>query len=192
MFDRIYLLASGKEVYQGPGGPALSQYFKAINKEIPKYTNPADYLIKAIHAKENPDKEDIKQQNILFKEYDDRLKQGIFNEMDELQKLSSELNQDKLKEFRVSSFGLQFCQLLKRCSLNLIRNATLTRVRTGQIIILGILIDILFWNKSSYSQGDVRDKNGALFFISVSQFMLSIQSVLLTCTNIRHFLYSSS
>lgn len=88
-----------------------------------------------------------------------------------------------MTEFRQSSFALQFMLLLERCSLCLVRNTTFIRVRIAQTIILGLLIDILFWGRNTWSQSDVRDKNGALFFICTSQFMLSIQAVLLTCTN---------
>jgi len=134
-----------------------------------------------MHAKEKPDAKDIETQRDLFKKYDDIRRVAIKTEMTELKEQSAPIDKKTLDEFRASGFCLQFEQLILRSFRNLIRNTTFTRVRVGQIVILGILLDILFWNKSSYSEGDVRDKNGAFFFICTSQFMLAIQSVLLTC-----------
>jgi hypothetical protein len=119
--------------------------------------------------------------NKLTKCYETILRKGIENEMSELKKNSPPLDESKMLEFRNSSFGLQFSLLMHRCFLCLFRNVTFIRVRTAQTIILGLLIDILFWGRNTWSQTDVRDKNGALFFICTSQFMLSIQAVLLTC-----------
>ncbi len=180
VFDRIYLLAAGREVYQG-ATKDLYDYFKKIGKEIPAYTNPADQLIKLMHAKEKPDPEDIKMQNELFESYDANIRSAIKADIKEVSDKAPKIDSAVMKSFRASSFTLQFEQLLIRAFRNMIRNTTFTRVRVGQIIILGVLLDILFWNKESYSYEDVKDKNGAFFFICTSQFMLSIQSVLLTC-----------
>lgn len=149
--------------------------------KIPPYTNPVDELIKLMHAKEKPDKSDLAKQQVLFDDYDTKLRGGILKTIQELKESSPPLDDHKLDKFRASSFSTQYGQLMIRAFRNLIRNTTFTRVRIGQIIILGALIDILFCNKNSYGEGDVRDKNGAFFFICTAQFMLAIQSVLLTC-----------
>jgi hypothetical protein len=161
--------------------PKLYEYFQEIGNAIPKYTNPADHLIKLIHAKEKPDQKDIELQNKFFQNYDTILKPKIAKEMTEIKSKVNELDKKRLQGFRVSSFGLQFQQLMIRAFRNTCRNPTFTRVRTIQTIILGILNLILFWNKSTYGMQDVKDKNGCLFFVCTSQFMLAIQSVLLTC-----------
>ncbi len=179
-FDRIYLLAAGREVYQGDT-LLIYDYFKRIGREIPAYTNPADQLIKLMHAKEDPDPEDIKQQSELFDSYDTNLRKNVLADVAEQTEKAAKLDDSKLAQFRDSSFGLQFKQLLGRSFKNVVRNPTLTRVRVLQMIALAILMDLIFWNKESYERGDVKDKNGAIFFILTSQFMLAVQSVLLTC-----------
>lgn len=179
LFDRIYLLASGHEVYQGET-EKLYTYFSEIGKPIPEYTNPADQLIKLMHAKEKKEDDDIKMQNELFENYDTKLRPAIMADMKSLKEKAPPMDKHALGQFRASGFWLQFEQLMYRAFKNVIRNTTFTKVRVGQIVILGILLDILFWNKETYDEGDVRDKNGAYFFICTSQFMLAIQSVLLT------------
>jgi len=153
-----------------------------IGYEIPPYTNPADQLIKVMHAKEKPDSEDIKIQEELFNNYDQHIRASIKNEVAEAGKESLPLNKERLSQFRASGFCTQSQQLTLRAVKNLLRNITFTRVRIGQVVVVGILMIILFWNRSGYDRDNVNSKNGALFFICTSQLMLSIQSVILTCT----------
>lgn len=152
-----------------------------IGHEIPPYTNPADQLIKLMHAKEKPEPEDIKEQEELFANYNRHLRSAIEDEMKEAESRSQPLNKEQLTKFRASSFATQFHNLMVRASKNLVRNITISRVRIAQVVFLGIFMDILFWNKDGYDLENVESKNGAFFFICMSQLMLSLQSVILTC-----------
>lgn len=183
LFDRIYLLAGGREVYQGET-ENVYDYFKMIGREIPPYTNPADQLIKIMHAKEKPTKEDIRGQNELFESYNKHLRPAIESQIPDLVKSAVALKQDKLSEFRATSFSLQFDQLLNRAFKNVIRNSTFTTVRIVQTVVIAVLLCLLYWRKTDLDYDDIRDKNSALFFICTCQFMLSIQSVLLTCNSL--------
>lgn len=145
-----------------------------------------------MHAKENPTPEDIDDQNKLFQSYNVELRGQIEASIPVEKEKALPLNNERLDKYRASNFVLQFKELMLRSFRNLVRNTTFTRVRVGQIVILGILLDILFWNKSTYNEGDVRDKNGAFFFICTAQFMLAIQSVLLTCISFSLTCISSS
>ena len=144
LFDRIYMLSEGREVYQGPN-QALYAYFKdTVHDEIHTHTNPADELIKKLHAKENSTPAECEARKKFYLCYDENLKQGIQNEIAELKQSSDEMNEEVLKKFRATGFGLQFGQLILRASRNLVRNTTFTKVRIGQTVILGIIIDLLF------------------------------------------------
>lgn len=179
LFDKIYLLAGGHEVYQGPT-TKIYEYFASINHPIPPYTNPADQLIKVMHAKEKPDQEDLNRQKALFDNYNSLLRKEIEESMPELAKQASPLDSERLKQFRISSMSLQLHQLLGRAFRNLIRNSTFTTVRIVQTVVLSILLMLLYWRKTDFDYLGVRDKNSALFFVCNCQFMFSIQSVLLT------------
>lgn len=183
LFDRIYLIASGHEVYQGQT-EKIYDYFKMIGKEIPPYMNPADQLIKVMHVKEKPSEEDAKRQNELFDNYNKYLRTGIAEEILKLASEAPSLSQEALSQFRSTTFGLQFQQLLIRASKNLIRNSTFTTVRIVQTLVLSVLLLLLYWRRTNNDFADVRDRNSGLFFISNSQFMLSFQCVLLTCKSI--------
>eukprot|EP00826_Nyctotherus_ovalis_P052896 TRINITY_DN678_c0_g1_i8.p1 TRINITY_DN678_c0_g1~~TRINITY_DN678_c0_g1_i8.p1 ORF type:complete len:598 (+),score=123.39 TRINITY_DN678_c0_g1_i8:364-2157(+) len=180
LFDRIYLIAGGHQVYQGPT-ENIYDYFKMIGKEIPPYMNPADQLIKIMHAKEKPSEEDIQRQNELFDNYNKHLRDGIAQEIPNLVKEAPVLHEEQFKQFRSTTFGLQFQQLLVRATKNLLRNSTFTTVRIVQTLVLSVLLLLLYWRRTKDDYFDVRDRNSALFFICNCQFMLAFQCVLLTC-----------
>lgn len=152
-----------------------------IGREIPPYMNPADQLIKIMHAKEKPSEEDIKNQSELFDNYNKYLRNGIAEEIPELVKSAPTLSPESFAQFRSTTFGLQFQQLLIRATKNLIRNSTFTTVRIVQTLVLSVLLLLLYWRRTNDDYFDVRDRNSALFFISNCQFMLAFQCVLLTC-----------
>ena len=152
-----------------------------INKEIPPYTNPADQLIKIMHSKEKPDPEDIRNQEELFDSYNNHLRGKILDSMPDLSSKSQELDVKKITQLRASGFCDQFKHLMGRSFKNLIRNTGFIQAKIGQIIVLGVVMDILFWNKKAVDYQTVRDKIGAFAFIAISQFMLSVQAVVLTC-----------
>lgn len=183
LFDRVYLVASGREVYQGPT-EKIYDYFKMIGNEIPPYMNPADQLIKIMHTKEKPSEDDIKRQNQLFENYNKHLRTDIAEGIPKLTSKAPALSQEALSQFRSTTFGLQFQHLLIRASKNLIRNSTFTTVRIVQTLVLSILLLLLYWRRTNNDFSDVRDRNSALFFISNCQFMLSFQCVLLTCKSV--------
>lgn len=135
-----------------------------------------------MHAKENPDPEDIQKQNELFDSYDKYLRPEIESEMGKLASEAPELDENSLKQFRASSFALQFNQLLTRGFKNYFRNSIRTWVAFFQMLFICFITDIIFWKKGGYEYIDVRSKNGALAGATTFHFLHSINSVLLTCT----------
>ena len=180
LFDKAYILASGHEVYQGET-KKICEYFAMIGKPIPPYTNPADRIIVMMHAKENPEPEDIARQQELFDNYNKHLRPAIENSMPGLAEAAPPIDPKLLGQFRSAGFMLEFNQLLSRGFRNFIRNNISTWVNLGQAVIISIIIDILFWNKSGQSQQMVRERSNALLAAVVYIFLHSINSVLLTC-----------
>jgi len=167
-------------VYQGET-EKIYDYFSSIGREIPAYVNPADRLIKIMHTKEKPDSNELKLQQELYTSYNKHSRSLIQNEIDEAVSKAEALDTKQLAKLRASSFWEQYKELMTRAFRNLTRNTNFLIVTVGQTIVLGLVLVILFWNKEGYEYNRVRGKNGAFFFISTAQFILSIQSVLLTC-----------
>eukprot|EP00826_Nyctotherus_ovalis_P039248 TRINITY_DN3756_c0_g1_i17.p2 TRINITY_DN3756_c0_g1~~TRINITY_DN3756_c0_g1_i17.p2 ORF type:complete len:327 (-),score=39.94 TRINITY_DN3756_c0_g1_i17:56-1036(-) len=133
-----------------------------------------------MHAKENPDPEDIQKQNELFDSYNKYLRTEIENEMTKLASEAPELDENSFKKFRASSFALQFNQLLIRGFKNYFRNDIRTWVAFFQMLFICFIVDIIFWKKGGYDYINVRSKNGALAGATTFHFLHSINSVLLT------------
>ncbi len=180
-FDKIYLMSSGREFYQGPTTDIYS-YFEKIGKPIPQYTNPGDYVINLMHAKEKPDASEIKLQNEMFAAYDTHARKSITEQITHDMEKAAPIDASAMKELRGSTFGQQCKVLLVRAFKNLIRNKRLTQARIFQTIIISIVLDILFYRKTGFGQQDVRSKNSVLFFMSMTQMMGTMQSVVLSCT----------
>lgn len=153
-----------------------------IGREIPPYMNPADRLIKFMHTKEHPDPHELRLQQELYDNYDKYIRPSIQNDMNDAASRSQPLDIKQLGHLRASTFWEQYKELMTRAFRNLVRNVGLLIATLGQTIILALVLVILFWNKEGSEYSRVRDKNGAFFFISITQFVLSIQAVLLTCT----------
>eukprot|EP00826_Nyctotherus_ovalis_P052897 TRINITY_DN678_c0_g1_i9.p1 TRINITY_DN678_c0_g1~~TRINITY_DN678_c0_g1_i9.p1 ORF type:complete len:654 (+),score=168.67 TRINITY_DN678_c0_g1_i9:414-2375(+) len=179
VFDRTYILAGGREVYQGDT-EKICDYFKMIGKEIPSYTNPADRIIVMMHAKENPDPEDLQKQNELFDSYNRHIRPELEADIPRLAEVAPELDEESLKIFRASGFGLQFQQLLNRAFKNFIRNSIATWVNLAQVIIISLVMIILFWNKEANDETTIRERNGAIIAASTYHLLHSTNTVLLT------------
>ena len=76
MFDRLFILAQGKFIYQGPTRDGV-QYFSSIGYQCPEYSNPADYFIDLAH----PDAKEPDRFDKLFKGYDEILHKTIQKEI---------------------------------------------------------------------------------------------------------------
>lgn len=134
-----------------------------------------------LHAKENPSQEDIDSQKELFAAYIEHIRPKIDEEIPALTAKSPPIDEKSLNKYRTVGFGVEFQQLMSRCFRNFIRNSISTWVNLGQTIIISVIMDILFWNKSGYDQRMVRERTNALLGAGIYTFLHSINSVLLSC-----------
>lgn len=63
MFDRILLLVNGKLIYQGSENKVI-KHFSDIGYACGHYMNPADYFLSIMHASD--DKEATEKKNQIF------------------------------------------------------------------------------------------------------------------------------
>ncbi len=152
-----------------------------IGKPVPPYTSPGDYIINLMHAKEKPDAAEIKVQNEMYNAYDTHTRKGVRDQMRSDMERAPEIGSSALKQMRGSSFALQCKLLFFRAFMNLFRNKQLFQARIVQTVVIAIVVDILFFRRTGYGMQDVRDKNSAIYLMSVIQLMNTIQSVVLSC-----------
>ncbi|KAJ8922887.1 hypothetical protein NQ315_007922 [Exocentrus adspersus] len=157
MFDHLYVLASGKCLYQG-SVKGLLPYLEETGLTCPPYHNPADYLLE-VASGEHGDYIDIltnKSENGLCSDW--RKKQRNTIQLESLEHISKamragritpttappiifpKIDKHKHKEHSnpccygsyPTSFCNQFCVLLKRTFLILTRDRTLAYARLGE------------------------------------------------------------
>ena len=46
LFDRVICISDGEQIYNGKCDQSMKAYFKTLGVEMPRYVNPADFLIK--------------------------------------------------------------------------------------------------------------------------------------------------
>lgn len=137
MFDTAYLLAGGRCMYEGATTNTIA-YFASVGLHCPKYHNPADYMIE-----------------VVSKEY------GDFN--DQLVNLTS----NKKKSWRLDTSGClannsnfdeskvgvlvsppsefqRFLVLMHRFAIALFRDWTVTHLKIGSHILIGVILGLLY------------------------------------------------
>ncbi|KRW98126.1 P-loop containing nucleoside triphosphate hydrolase [Pseudocohnilembus persalinus] len=176
LFDRYMLLVQGKFIYQGSGGQSVVDHFSKMNLHCPVDSNPADYLMSICH-KEN--KQNVDNYPKYFDYYDKNLQNQVNQDLKIVE--TSQIN----KTTQQFNFFYQLWQILLRTIKIQVRNPAILRARTGQTIVLSILVSLLFYQLPD-GQDDpnnvahVADFSGFLFFQSVNLIMLSIMPVVLT------------
>ena len=186
LFDRLLLLVKGRTIYQSKTRDCL-EYFKNIGYQMPSFQNPADYLMKIMHIEDPPNSEELQKRELFFNTYEEKMRNQVKNEANAL--VLPPIDKSLLEQKRATPCCRELSLLLGRSAKNLIRNPIMTKVRVGQIIILGIIMILLYWQRTDFTYTDVMDKNGAMFFCCLNQLMLALMSLVLTCIYIYIYIY---
>lgn len=138
MFDYVYGLAGGKCIYMG-SSHNLIQFFTDLDLECPSTYSPADFLLEIA--------------NNDYGEINNRLTDKIFNGNNSdyrnvpFYPPTNYLKCDNEIHSQHSSFSKmqnEICELLKRNFLNNYRDKTLTLMRIGIHIMLGLFIGVMY------------------------------------------------
>jgi len=175
LFDRLLLLVKGKLVYFGEAQDAVP-YFAKLGYEMPPNYNPADYLLDLLSVTSSD--EELSQEVI---EQDEKRVQNIIdsytpNTQDEVI-LSDEMKKTNLKHYLgyPSTWLTQFWIIFLRSYQVIRRNTVLTLVRFIQTIVLAVIVGLIFL-RLGYTQVNVQDRAGVLFFIMLNQMMNSLMT----------------
>lgn len=157
LFDDLLLLGHGRVIYKGPVSEAVS-YFSKLDYCCPPYTNPADYFFMHIHGGERlwaawlASQEHAESQARLLAE--------------------KPIGVPKSVTRQPATHWTQFGYLLKRTLRNAWRNKMILHVKLLQNVLVGLLVGLIYYDTDSKSVPvQIQDRNGALYFIVVGQFM---------------------
>lgn len=155
-FDKLMLLYEGHCVYYDQAQKVLP-YFEKLGYECPKFSNPAEFLLKIIRPVSKND-EEFKE---IFYNTDPKASFSIDHG---LQKMCVAYNHnfgtqfddieiDKLNDLKYLKIKIkklsildQFLYLYKRCTLNLIRNPSELKLKTMTSIFVILFSLALFYN----------------------------------------------
>ncbi|KAG2392252.1 hypothetical protein C9374_012504 [Naegleria lovaniensis] len=174
-FDKLLLLSRGRVAYFGDANKAV-EYFDRIGHTCPTGYNPADYLMDVV-----TENAAITGENMEKKKRQNERIEGVLNYYSKTNPTieippSAKLDQD-LKRFSSynSSWFAQFAVLTMRALINIIRDRKVTMAKLFQNLTMSLLIGLIFL-QLGYSQTNVQDRIGVLFFICTNQFLNSAMS----------------
>jgi len=113
---------------------------------------------------------------VLFKAYESNLAPNVLEMIAKAEHGNIKSNQKQ------SKFCYETSEVAKRAALNFRRNPVLLRARIIQTAFIAFLTCALYFQLSDDPNNirNISNRNGALFFLTISQFMTSMSSVLLT------------
>eukprot|EP01084_Bolivina_argentea_P297808 513121_1 len=161
MIDILVLLAKGYVVYHGKANKVLDYFENNCGYKCPQYVNIADFVVNNIQ--ENSE--------FFIEKWQQYEKDYIDLNFDSYDVLSPNITQNK-------SFLTQFLILLKREAKILSRDPRPSKIRFIQTIIFSLFVGILY-NQLPYTQEGLRDRFGAIFFLTVNSSMTGLISTII-------------
>ena len=166
--DQLMLLYRGKTIYFGKAGFPSVEYFNSIGFKCDENTNPSDFFMYIMQSKMEG------LENYLVGEYSKR--GGV--QIDSTRK-------DKIgKVFaEVPGCGTQFASLLSRSIKMTVRNPAQTVMRLGQVLGMSFFFCSIYFQLSDDTNDPsaIFNRNGALFFFVISNFIPALMAQLITC-----------
>lgn len=157
LFDDLLLLGEGRVLYHGPVADAVA-YFAALHFACPQYTNPADYFFMHVRGGQH-----------LYAAWSASPQHRAIMERIAGQK---PVGVAKTVVRRRANRFTQFVYLLKRTMRNAWRNKMILHVKLLQNVLVGLLVGLIYYDTDSKAVPvQIQDRNGALYFVVVSQFM---------------------
>eukprot|EP00331_Platyophrya_macrostoma_P006837 CAMPEP_0176428008 /NCGR_PEP_ID=MMETSP0127-20121128/12909_1 /TAXON_ID=938130 /ORGANISM="Platyophrya macrostoma, Strain WH" /LENGTH=556 /DNA_ID=CAMNT_0017809639 /DNA_START=239 /DNA_END=1909 /DNA_ORIENTATION=- len=171
LFDRFMILAKGKFIFQGYTRNAVN-YFANIGFKCPTFANPADYLMEIAHNDEDSGPRFEK----LWNAYAENIDQSVVKEIEHAETSEIEFVQ------QANNWCYETMQLAGRAFKNFRRNPILFRGRVVQTLVIAFVVCSIYFRLTDDPKDPTAtyDRNGALFFLCVTQFMMSMMGILLT------------
>ena len=169
--DQLMLLYRGKTIYFGSAGYPAVQYFNNLGFVCDENTNPSDFFMYIMQSKQNG------LESFLTEEYQHNrliLDSKKFDEID------VDMNS-------FPGIGTQFAALFSRTLKMTLRNPSQTLIRVVQVIGMAAFFISIYFNLSDEPDDPsaIFNRNGALFFLVVSNFIPPMMAQLITCNSLK-------
>ena len=187
MFDRVCYMARGQVAFFGSRDESLEYFSSSLGLTCPKYTNPADFIIKQLSVVPSRlDESKLKIGSILRSWDGSKEKVVLDRDLDDISRQTavqatgqstSDLQSHRLallSEGRyITPFTTQMRGILWRAALTIVRDPLLTRTRAMQTIVISIIVGLIYLRLGN-TQTDVQNRMGAVFLMIMNQSMGSM------------------
>ncbi|KAJ2663369.1 hypothetical protein IW148_002499 [Coemansia sp. RSA 1199] len=181
MIDDLLVLFEGRTVYLGERAEFVD-YLARLGHPCGMYSNPADHVFNSVLYEHLHGSKRMGTQTIAVERAEQLLTQ--WQQSPGAHKLQQLVDAPTLAPITASQFRrtspplVQVKYLTKRAALNAMRNKLIINIRLAQAVFFGLLIGFVFLNTQDRPIPVQRQNfSGALFFTAVTQFLLSILSV---------------
>ncbi|XP_014486846.1 PREDICTED: ATP-binding cassette sub-family G member 4 [Dinoponera quadriceps] len=182
LFDLVYVLSEGECLYQG-ATDKLVPYLESIKLPCPMYHNPADYIIELACGEYGKDKIDTlimasqNGKNLQWFDNPKALKDAKSLRAAHPLKSSSVLG--KRSTLHATNFSHQLKVLLRRGFIMSKRDTTLTHLRIGVNIVVGIMLGLVFL-RSGADGSRVLNNYNLLFSVLIHHMMTTMMLTVVT------------
>ncbi|XP_032665790.1 ATP-binding cassette sub-family G member 4 [Odontomachus brunneus] len=182
LFDLVYVLSKGDCLYQG-ATHKLVPYLESIKLPCPMYHNPADYIIELACGEYGEDKIETlitasqNGRNLQWFDNPKALKDA--KSLRAAHPLRNSNTVEKNSALHATNFSHQLKILLRRGFIMCKRDTTLTHLRIGVNIIVGIMLGLVFL-RSGADGSRVLDNYNLLFSILIHHMMTTMMLTVVT------------
>jgi len=166
MFDSILFLAEGRTAYLGDPRNAL-HFFKKNGYICPSNYNPADYFVQTLAVVPGKEETCRKTVSAICDAFCHSPEGRSLKQMDE-QHEGKFMNKPHGSSLRKSpykaSWWAQFCAVLWRSAVSILREPLVVRMRMYQTSVIAIVLGLLYLNQGM-DQNGVQNINGAMFLM---------------------------
>ncbi|KAJ8947360.1 hypothetical protein NQ318_002886 [Aromia moschata] len=178
LFDQVYVLAAGNCLYQGDTANLIT-FLQNVGFPCPMFHNPADYVIELACGEYGEDKIEA-----MVKATSNGKSLTYFNDASKLpdMKILRDENSADDKDDNGLAATSQYNQLkvlLRRGFIKVKRDQTLTYLRIGVNIMVGLMLGTLYW-KAGIDGSKVLDNYNLLFSILMHHMMSTMMLTILT------------
>jgi len=179
MFTGVYLLANGRQVYSGPTDGA-TEYFASLGYELPPKFNPADFFIDLVSIDQRDEEEQARTEKIVsslqstWSEKSVAFQRAVSGDADEkAQAKQSLLSSKPLNPAGQSALFGPFILLLRRNWREQMRDKIAVLIKSIFQVFFTFIFAFVYF-QMGYSQSNIQDRLGFLFFLTMNQAFGSV------------------
>eukprot|EP00485_Elphidium_margaritaceum_P002163 CAMPEP_0202704864 /NCGR_PEP_ID=MMETSP1385-20130828/17477_1 /ASSEMBLY_ACC=CAM_ASM_000861 /TAXON_ID=933848 /ORGANISM="Elphidium margaritaceum" /LENGTH=624 /DNA_ID=CAMNT_0049362977 /DNA_START=63 /DNA_END=1934 /DNA_ORIENTATION=+ len=196
MFDKLYFLGKGQELYFGPSVPQCLQFFEDAGYKCPDYENPADFLLDLVNtadtaaneltsSKEEKDDEEKNEdsRDAIVTKLANAYKASELSKQALAYEVSTSAHGDQMfasisSEFYITPMYNQIIVITKRSFLHKWREPIATMTQAFNSIVMPLLFGSVYW-QLDLSQQSAYDRISAIALLVLTLSFLPFDVLML-------------